>query len=123
MNAALKAQQAYAPSSAPVRSTRRIEYDVIARITFRLKTAIEKGDYPQLVKAMNENRDLWRVLAIDVADPENELPKDLRARIFYLAEFTDIHTSKVIRKEDNAVPLVEINTAILRGLRPAGAQA
>lgn len=122
MNAALKAQQAYAPTLAPIRSTRRIEYDVIARITFRLKTAIEKGNFGKLVEALNENRDLWRVFAIDVADSENQLPKDLRARIFYLAEFTDIHTSKVIRREDNAVPLLEINTAILRGLKNVSLQ-
>lgn len=122
MNAALKAQQAYAPTLAPIRSTRRIEYDVIARVTYRLKTAIEKGSFGKLVEALSENRDLWRVLAIDVADSDNELPKDLRARIFYLAEFTDAHTSKVIRREEDAVPLLEINTAILRGLKPAGLQ-
>lgn len=99
---------------------RRIEYDVIARITSRLKSAIEAGKFGPLVEALHENRNLWRVLAIDVADADNELPKDLRARIFYLAEFTDAHTSKVIRRQDNAVPLLEINTAILRGLRPTG---
>lgn len=120
MNASLRAHQAYAPTVAPTRSTRRIEYDVIARITFRLKSAIEEGKFGPLVEALHENRNLWRILAIDVADADNQLPKDLRARIFYLAEFTDAHTSKVIRREDNAVPLLEVNTAILRGLRPSG---
>lgn len=121
MNATLQARRAYAPTSAPIRSERSIEYDVIARITYRLKSAVENDDFNALVSALHENRKLWRVLAIDVADPENALPKDLRARIFYLAEFTDQHTSKVIRKEDNAVPLLEINTAILRGLKQEGA--
>lgn len=120
MNASLKARQAYAPTSAPIRSSRSIEYDVIARVTFRLKKAVENGDFVGLVEALHENRNLWRVLAIDVAASENQLPKDLRARIFYLAEFTNRHTSKVIRKEDNAIPLLEINTAILRGIKPMG---
>lgn len=120
MNASLKAQQAYAPNSAPIRSSRGVEYDVIARITFRLKKAVEEGKFGPLVEALHENRNLWRVLAIDVASSENQLPTDLRARLFYLAEFTDQHTSKVIGREESAIPLLEINTAILRGLKPLG---
>lgn len=118
MNASLKARHAYAPTSALIRSTRGIEYDVIARITYRLKTAIENGKFGPLVEALHENRNLWRILAIDVASPENQLPKELRARLFYLAEFTDHHTSKVISREESAVPLLEVNTAVLRGLKP-----
>lgn len=120
MNASLKARRAYAPTSAPIRSARSIEYDVLARITFRLKSAIENNDYNALVSALHENRALWRAFAIDVADTANDLPKDLRARIFYLAEFTAHHTSKVIQKQDNAVALLEVNTAILRGLKQDG---
>mgnify|MGYP000094285577 CR=1 FL=1 len=111
------AQRAYAPTSAPTRSERSIEYDVIARITSRLKSAIESGDRVQLIHALHENRELWRMFAIDVASSENLLPKDLRARIFYLAEFTDHHSSTVIRDKASAVPLLEVNTAILRGLK------
>lgn len=116
------AQRAYAPTTAPTRSNRSIEYEVIARVTHRLKKAIETGQFVKLVEALNENRKLWRALAIDVSDDDNGLPSDLRARIFYLAEFTDHHTSEVLSKRANAVPLLEINTAILRGLKPAGAR-
>ena len=117
MNATSLAQRAYAPTAAPTRSARSIEYDVIARITYRLKTAIELGKLPPLLQALHENRKLWRTLAIDVADGENLLPDELRARIFYLAEFTSHHTNEVIRKKASAVPLLEVNTAILRGLK------
>lgn len=117
MNATTLAQRAYAPTTAPTRSARSIEYDVIARITYRLKAAIEQGNLPLLLEALHENRKLWRTLAIDVADDENLLPDDLRARIFYLAEFTSHHTGEVIRKKVSAVPLLEVNTAILRGLK------
>ncbi len=117
MNATTLAQRAYAPTAAPTRSARSIEYDVIARITYRLKAAIEQGKLPPLLEALHENRKLWRTLAIDVADDENLLPDDLRARIFYLAEFTSHHTGEVIRKKVSAVPLLEVNTAILRGLK------
>lgn len=121
MNSYAMAQRAYAPTAAPTRSNRSIEYDVIARITYRLKKAVTEGEYPQLLEALHENRRLWRTLAVDVADPDNGLPDALRARLFYLAEFTNHHTHLVIRKQESAVPLLEVNTAILRGLKQTGA--
>ena len=117
MNATEMAQRAYAPTSAPIKSDRNVEFDVIARITARLKAAAQAKNFPRLLEALHENRKVWRALAIDVADDENLLPQDLRAKIFYLAEFTHHHTSKVIKREASPVPLLEINTAILRGLR------
>jgi flagellar biosynthesis activator protein FlaF len=120
VNAMNLAQRAYAPTTAPTKSNRSMEYDVIAKITYRLKKAIEADELGPLLDALHENRKLWRMLAVNVADPENLLPDDLRARIFYLSEFTNQHTTKVIRKTASAVPLLEVNTAILRGLRTEG---
>lgn len=120
MNAYALAQRGYAPSAMPTRSERSIEYDVIARITSRLKNALSNQNYPKFLEALHENNALWRTLAIDVADPQNALPKTLRARIFYLAEFTDMQTKKVIRESASAIPLLEINMAILRGLKQSG---
>tara|TARA_R110000850_G_scaffold667_2_gene3972 strand:+ start:64 stop:417 length:354 start_codon:yes stop_codon:yes gene_type:complete len=117
VNATTLAQRGYAPNAAPLKSARKAEYDVIARITSRLRSAIEAKDFPKLIHAMHENRTLWRKLAIDVASPENLLPDDLRARLIYLAEFTEHHSRRVLRREVSATPLVEINTAILRGLK------
>ncbi|TMM52515.1 flagellar biosynthesis regulator FlaF [Sulfitobacter sabulilitoris] len=121
MNAFSMAQRAYAPTAAPTRTARSAEYDVIARITFRLKRAAECKDHGALVAALHENRMLWTTLAADVADPDNLLPAELRAKIFYLAEFTHHHTSLVLRDHVSAVPLLEVNTAILRGLKQEGA--
>jgi flagellar protein FlaF len=117
VNASTLAHQGYAPTAAPLKSARRAEYDVIARITSRLATAIETKDFNKLVHAMHENRTLWRKLALDVAHRDNLLPDDLRARLIYLAEFTEHHTRKVIARTESAAPLVEVNTAILRGLK------
>src|SRR6056297_2197517 len=107
------AQRAYAPTAAPTRSDRSIEYQVIARITYRMKSAIEAYNRLKLIDALHENRKLWRTLALDVADIDNMLPADLRARIFYLAEFTDHHTSQVLTNRVSPVPLLEVNMAIL----------
>lgn len=117
MNNTELAHRGYAPTAAPLRSARKVEYDVIARITSRMNAAIRSRDFGKLVHALHENRTLWRKLAIDVADPGNLLPDDLRGQLFYLAEFTDHHTSRAIKREVSAVPLVEVNTAILRGLK------
>ncbi|WP_037228236.1 flagellar biosynthesis regulator FlaF [Roseobacter sp. GAI101] len=121
MNVINMAQRAYAPTAAPTRSNRSIEYDVIARITYRLKKAIEKKDLGPLLEALHENRKLWRTLALNVSQSDNGLPEELRARLYYLSEFTNHHTSEVIRNKISAIPLVEVNTAILRGLKTEGA--
>ena len=122
MNATSMAHRAYAPDKTSIRTLRGTEYEVIARITHRLKTAAENPvtDFAGLVAALHENRSLWTVLATDVANPENALSPELRAQIFYLAEFTNQHTSKVLASIATPAPLLEINTAILRGLKQRG---
>ena len=55
-------------------------------------------------------------MAIDVADNENALPQELRAQLFYLAEFTEHHSRRVLRREADVTALIDINTAVLRGL-------
>ena len=114
------AQRAYAPGSGAVRTPRSIEFEVIARITHRMKRAVQSRNQTALIEAMHENRTLWTALAADVASGDNGLTPELRARIFYLAEFTVEHTRRVLRNEANAVPLLEINSAILGGLRSEG---
>lgn len=124
MNALLQARQAYSAASAPTRTPRNMEYEVLSRITHRMHSAAKQGraGFGALVEALHENNRLWGVLAANVAEGENALPPDLRARLFYLAEFTQIHTSKVLRREASPRPLLEINTAVLRGLRQGGAR-
>ncbi|QJF52990.1 flagellar biosynthesis regulator FlaF [Roseobacter ponti] len=120
MNAYAQAQQAYSPVNAPTRTSRSTEYEVIARISHRLKAAIENDDFNALANALHENNKLWTTLGVDVVQPENLLPDELKARIAYLADFTRSHTLKVLRKQESAIPLLEINAAILTGLRTEG---
>ncbi|RVV97953.1 flagellar biosynthesis regulatory protein FlaF [Mesobaculum littorinae] len=116
MNAYHQAQTAYAPATAPVRTDRSVEYEAIARITRHIKQADENRS---LVTALHENRRLWTILAVDVAGNDNALPEALRAQLFYLAEFTFQHTSKVIAGKADRDVLIEINTAVMKGLRSA----
>lgn len=120
MNARLKAQNAYAAGAAPIRTTKSLEYEVIARVTHKLKSASksQQTDFPAFAKALDDNRRLWQIFASDVASDHNGLPAAVRAQIFYLAEFTFEHTRKVLSRKETANDLIEINTAILRGLKP-----
>lgn len=118
MNALDMARTAYSNTAAPTRTARGTEYEVFARITHRLRAAAQakKTSYPAFVRALNDNRRLWTLLASDVASAENDLPKELRAQVFYLAEFTLKHTSEVLSGKSDEAALVEINTAMMRGL-------
>lgn len=118
MNALDLARTAYATPGAPVRSGRSTEYDLFARITRRLREAATGAGRanPPLVEALHDNQSLWTTLAVDVADDGNGLPRELRARLFYLAEFTREHTRRVLKGEASAGVLVDINTAVMRGL-------
>lgn len=119
MNAIDMARTAYSTAAAaPIRTPRSTEFDALARISHRLRRALQnrKSDYPGLVSALHENRRIWTLFASAVAQGDNALPADLRARIFYLSEFTDHMTKKVMRGEEDGAVLIEINAAVLRGL-------
>lgn len=116
MNAIDQARKAYAPAQAHLRTSKSIEYQAFSEIIGRLKEASNSENFTDLVAALHDNRTLWSILAADVADPDNALPPQLRAQIFYLAEFTLLQSSKILRGEAEVDALIDINTAILRGL-------
>lgn len=118
MNVIEQAQQAYAPTQFPLHTPRSVEAELIGKVTANLKKTAQdqKTNYPQFISALHENKRLWTTMAVDVADDNNSLPAALRAQIFYLAEFTKVHSSKIINGDASADVLIEINTAILRGL-------
>lgn len=119
MNAIKLAQNAYQNQAQPTRTARDTEYNAFARITHQMKEASARGKagFNDLVKALQANRRLWTILSVDVMDSSNALPKELRARIVYLSEFTRQHTSQVLSGNASVDALIEINTAIMRGLR------
>lgn len=119
MNAFNMAQTAYSSAAIPIRTHQSTEFDAFAKITHRMSAASAKGaaGYAALVAALYENRKLWVLLAGDVADGDNALPQQLRAQIFYLAEFTLQHSSKVLDGSADVQVLLDINTAVMRGLR------
>lgn len=120
MSAAAHAHSTYAHPARPLKTPRDIEYDLMAGITGRLKAALPhaKGRLsPSLAAALHDNSRMWATFATDLAHPENAFAEDLRGSLFSLAEFTLQHTARVLGCDATADVLVDINMAIMRGLR------
>ena len=122
MNAFHLARTAYDPTATSVRTPRSIEYEAFARTTRKLKAVKNSAtqDFALLVDALHDNRMLWSFMAACVADGANALPPALRAQIFYLAEFTSQHSRRLLKGEGDLNVLIEVNTAMMSGLRGGG---
>ena len=119
MNLNSQAQAAYASATAPIRTDRGSEYAIFAKITHRLNEIDEtdKRAFPKLAAAVCDNQRLWGALREDLMHEGNALPLPLRAQLIGLAEFVRRHSLKVLAGEAALLPLIDINTTIMRGLR------
>lgn len=112
-----QAISAYAAPGSAIQTRRGTELQAFEFVTRQISRAHSGLDFKALAGALHENRKLWTALAVDVASPENKLPSALRAQIFYLAEFVDLHTSRVLGTKADVSILCEINQSVMRGLR------
>ena len=113
------ARAAYGRKDGAGRSPRSIEYDLFAQHTGRLAAAWQARDHDHasLVRALYDNNRLWRKLALDLSSDRNGLPPLLRARLLSLSQFTSRYSRDVAKGQGSAEVLVDINTAVMRGLR------
>jgi flagellar protein FlaF len=109
----------YARPESPQKTPRAIEYELLARVTQALTSAwgTRKENFSGLMTALDDNMRLWATLAADVAEPTNGLPAPLRAQLFYLYEFSLQHSRSVREGTASVEVLIDINTAVMRGLR------
>jgi len=119
MNSTAFARSTYASAAAPIRTHRDSEYAVFARVTHALKSLDEtdKRAFPELAGAVSDNQRLWSALSEDLMQDGNSLPDALRAQLIGLAEFVRKHGMLVLAGKASVVPLIDINTSIMRGLR------
>ncbi len=119
MNVVERAREGYGRNADPIKSFRAAEYEAIARVSHRLRSAAQSKEtkFAEFASAVLENNKLWTRIAMDVAHPDNGLPQELRARLFWLSEFTSKETRSLLSKEGDVAILIEINAAILHGLR------
>ena len=119
MNVAERAKATYGQNAARIISNRAAEHEALARISHKLRATAARAsvDFAAFASALHENVKLWTIFAADVAHSDNHLPIDLRARIIWLSEFVNIETRKLLKGEGDIAVLVEINAAVLMGLR------
>lgn len=119
MNALLQARTAYGVAEDATRTPRDAEYQAFARATRALTAAARTGTTApgKLADALTLNRRLWMVLAADLATEGNQLPEALRIGLLGLAQFVLNHSDSVLNGTADIAPLIDVNTAVMRGLR------
>jgi len=70
-------------------------------------------------KAVIENLKLWKILFLDLVNPDNKLPLDVKKSLIELSDFTQSHSRKVLLGEATHDVLIDINNSIIAGLRRA----
>jgi flagellar protein FlaF len=109
----------YAMATQPVRTDRGSEYALFARVTAGLRSVDARSaeQFPALARAVHDNRRLWNALADDLALEQNGLPVALKTQLIGLAGFVRRHSDEVLAGRAQVGVLVDINTAIMKGLR------
>lgn len=119
MTNSFHAQQGYKTAQRELTSFKGIELKVFSKVTSALKSVDveELNGMVKLAPALVDNAKLWSILLVDMLNPENELPQNLKNSLISLAEFTQKHTLKVLAGEADHSVLVDINESIIAGLR------
>lgn len=113
-----KARLAYGAMGRGIQTPKEIEYKAFAKVTRGLKLAAENAasDIGQRAKALHENRQLWTILATDLAGAGNKLQPSLRADLLSLAAFSINQSSLAMKNPALLAGLIDVNTTIMRGL-------
>jgi|GEM_PF-1005778 len=125
MTDAYAAKRGYGQVKRQMSSDKHIEIELFSTITARLNThkvSSETSDLrltPDMARDLLENAKLWQILMLDVLSDDNHLDLPLKRSLVSLAEFTQGHTQKVFRGESTIDVLIDVNTAILNGLKTA----
>ena len=121
MDVAAKAANGYRAVQLQAESPRSIEAKLFAEITAGLERARRagKGSFRDLVAALHRNRRLWDALLADLALETNALPAPLKGQLIQLGHFVRQFTARLLKGQDDVQVLIDINNAILQGLRPS----
>lgn len=119
MNNTYLAKQGYKAVQKEAASDKAIELRVFMSVTAQLKAVDfeDKLEFPKLSDAILENLQLWKILFLDLINPSNTLPQELKASLIQLSDFTQSHSRKVLLGEATPEALIDINNSIIAGLR------
>ncbi len=120
------ARRAYETSAKSTGTPRSVEYHLFMRLTSALATAEENrsNNHSSYIDALSQNLELWTTIGADVSSSENALPASLRGQLFYLFEFTQHHTKRLLSGDASlsAEPLIEINRNVMTGLNASASE-
>ena len=115
---AFNAQSVYGTSGRTIGSDRDVEVQVFQTAIARLRPLMGP-DFkltPDAADTLSENLKLWDILTVDLVHPDNDLDDALVAQIISLGRFVRFHTHGLYSGSGSVDVLVDINTAILKGL-------
>ena len=95
-----------------------IEYALFRQITDALQAVSDADDVLPTVwaDAIHRNQQLWTTLAIDLLNPGNALPEEMKRSLLYLAEFVRQTSLKILAGGGDISDLIEINNSIMQGM-------
>lgn len=116
------AQRGYGQVKRQASSEKHIEIELFTKMTTQLKSHVLAEESalkltPSLARDLLSNLKLWQIIMLDLLTDENTLELSLKKSLIELAEFTQSHTQKIFRNEGAVDVLIDINVAILSGLR------
>lgn len=112
--------KAYQASAARAEDPRQTEYRLFAQVTRALMEAekLERSQIRERMDALDWNRRMWSMFALDCASDGNKLPEQLRANIISLSLWVNRHTSLVMRNKEEIAALIDVNRTVMQGLLP-----
>ena len=93
------------------------DYDLFSHVTHMMRQATPRADNRDTLQAVHQNTELWSRLAADFSSPDNALSNDTKAGLLALARFVIEHGQNVMTGKASSETLIDINMAIMRGLR------
>ncbi len=106
----------YANAIETTESPREREYRLLARANRMMSETEGKDDLGALYRAVLFNRQIWNTFLIDLTDPNNQLPKELKGALISIGIWVEKFSDKVCDGDESVADLIEVNRSIMEGL-------
>ena len=98
---------------------RAIEYRLLGQVTAALMDAERTpAASAKIVEAALWNRRVWGAFKVDLLDPGNRLPTELRGKLVSLALFIERQTTQILAFKSDLSWVIGINKIVMEGLKP-----
>ncbi|WOR14489.1 flagellar biosynthesis regulator FlaF [Hyphomonas sp. FCG-A18] len=113
------ARQAYGQVQHRTAGPKEIEHAVFEQITEALQdVAKTEAPVPNVyADAVSRNMELWTILAADLMSDANALPLETKQGLLGLSEFVRRTSMTLLTEGGDVTDLIDVNIAIMRGLR------